>query len=1166
MEPSLQFFDVCIVCALPEEARAFLEVLHQHSEEILEDHVSSRHQYSYRSARLQNQQNEPLNLHISWLPRYGPQEMTLHLSHVLEECQPRIAIMTGICAGDARYTQLGDLVVAERTFTYDNGKFTLDEQGKTTHQHDTITYQPDANILQFLGLFDNWKPLVEALENPPSLSKHPQITCHLKAMASGNAVRADHPFDNIRVPVHGAIAIDMEGAAFGLVMSRHPLIRWLVVKGVCDYADQNKNDVYHDFAARASALYALSFIRAYVTHERLPPSPFSPSDQLRSLFPHSLSFAEMKRRYQAWLSTNTATFYIPGPSGLRLSTENAWAELNVYDKHNMEIPQNVEETLRYYHEWEQTVSLATEKGYRAKDIAGILYRVIIVGGPGSGKSTLCRKLAYELTNLEEIVLWIHLPSFAHRLQHGMNVTTALVDLTTNGWDAPFQEKEALFARADCLIADGLDECGTAIPAVAEALQRWATAHPFVRIVVTSRPIGYEATYFSDWEHYTLLPLTQDQMHFSSRKIIQSLRPDAIAAEAEITHFLQQLENNHIASLAARNPLLLNFLIQMSLEGKNLAKQRVGLYEQILTIWQTSLSPDRQWQVPQPNEPLAWHSLEIIGWLLLSAEDGQQAYSHVQLITQLSQRLAQEMEISQLQAGTIANNCLQFWHERGVLDRVQVGSQEIYTFVHMTFNEYTAGRYLARSHEREIQTWVKNTYHDPRWHEAFLLAVGCGAVGVVDTLLEIHSTAKQDTSALLLAVASLAESPIASHARSLSVIQPLIKCLTSVDPILVYTIVEQGKGFGNLASYLFIPLLQPFFVHQQIWTRLAAIDLALMSSPESVELETIEQILRYILQYPIDSIKPYEGEKKEKWSTREIRERLFQVNDGWRAQNDVIVRGSYVLVYRRPDNQTKELLQALYLSSAISLNTQGKLSDMLRDLGCREFVEHHQIFSEQSLRNWFRQSLSADQKMLEVILRVTNYPASQHPKRRKLIALATLIYALNVPKSGITEWNTLHQLGDIQSIETVIIGFMQLYKIDKKELALDTIWAQEKIQEELQSKKSYISLLELLPKIPMKFDIARDKSLHFPTEQLLYALKHSSGIIANGAGWLLIAGGERTEIETLLRKMSPEIESHQQMKEILIKIIPYLWENHAPEWLTNALYINDAKEKNKPEIS
>src|SRR5258708_6632302 len=299
MEEPPQVYDVCIICALPEEARAFLEVVQRQCEKLLEEGMSPRYHYSYRFTSLKNEKDDLLTLHISWLPRYGPQEMALHLSRILEECQPRIAIMTGICAGDARRVQLGDLVVAERTFTYDNGKFTLDD-GKKIHLHDTMTYQLDANTLQFLGLFDKWKPLVARLKRPPSRSEQRnrrKIACHIKPMASGSAVRADHPFEDVQAPVRGTVAIDMEGAACGLVMSRPPLIPWLVVKRVCEYADQDKNDVYHDYAARASALYALSFIRAYVTNERLPrldgSSPSSkagPSEVWNIPYPRNLVF------------------------------------------------------------------------------------------------------------------------------------------------------------------------------------------------------------------------------------------------------------------------------------------------------------------------------------------------------------------------------------------------------------------------------------------------------------------------------------------------------------------------------------------------------------------------------------------------------------------------------------------------------------------------------------------------------------------------------------------------------------------------------------------------------------------------------------------------------------------------------------------------------------
>lgn len=278
MEKPGQLCDVCIVCALPQEAAAFLEVVRRQCDVTFESHISPRHRHTYRFAVIKNVRGERLSLHISWLARYGPEQMTIHLSHILEEYQPRIVIMTGICAGDVQQVQLGDLVVAERTFTYDNGKFVLDD-GRRVHQHDTTTYQLNSTILQFLGLFDDWKPLVTRLKRP-SLSesrlKRRGARCHLKAMASGSAVRADHPFEDVQAPVRGTVAIDMESAALGLVMSHHPLIPWLVVKGVCDYADQDKNDVYHDYAARASALYALSFIQTYVNSELLPQSILPP--------------------------------------------------------------------------------------------------------------------------------------------------------------------------------------------------------------------------------------------------------------------------------------------------------------------------------------------------------------------------------------------------------------------------------------------------------------------------------------------------------------------------------------------------------------------------------------------------------------------------------------------------------------------------------------------------------------------------------------------------------------------------------------------------------------------------------------------------------------------------------------------------------------------------
>lgn len=88
-------------------------------------------------------------------------------------------------------------------------------------------------------------------------------------MASGMAVRADDPFPWLQQQYHRqTIALDMEAASFYAAL--RSFTHALVVKGVCDYADMKKNDTYHDYAARVSAVYLLGFLQEYVTEQTMP--------------------------------------------------------------------------------------------------------------------------------------------------------------------------------------------------------------------------------------------------------------------------------------------------------------------------------------------------------------------------------------------------------------------------------------------------------------------------------------------------------------------------------------------------------------------------------------------------------------------------------------------------------------------------------------------------------------------------------------------------------------------------------------------------------------------------------------------------------------------------------------------------------------------------------
>ncbi|MDQ2902563.1 MAG: TIR domain-containing protein [Ktedonobacteraceae bacterium] len=256
-------FDVCILCALSNEAKAFRDIVSQKCN-VSFTSGTSKQGWTYLFTTIQNDNNEPLKIMISWLPRYGPLETALLTQSLLSEFKPSFVAMTGICAGDKRKVKLGDLVIAERAFMADSGKLVIDK-GSQKREYDTYTASAARDVLQFARMFDLRKDLVDTLIPPQPV--HPEY--HIAPMASSNAVHADNPFEEVKMPVRGTVAMDMEGAAFYQAVENFPGIRSLLVKGVSDYADGDKNDNYHQYASELSALYMLSFIKAYIRTDPL---------------------------------------------------------------------------------------------------------------------------------------------------------------------------------------------------------------------------------------------------------------------------------------------------------------------------------------------------------------------------------------------------------------------------------------------------------------------------------------------------------------------------------------------------------------------------------------------------------------------------------------------------------------------------------------------------------------------------------------------------------------------------------------------------------------------------------------------------------------------------------------------------------------------------------
>src|SRR6266487_392879 len=281
MKDENRSFDICIVCALYEEARSVIDEFETRCGVSFTRAFRVLNQLEYRHTTIQNQRGECLTIFVTWLSRMGPQRAALDLAPLWHEIHPRFVAMTGVCAGDRRKVKLGDLIVATDAYHPEEGKITRGPDGQPVHFPETRTAGATTQVIQYVQGFEEWREPVcelkrQQLKRAWKATDEPE--CYVAVMATSMAVRADNPFPEWTEQHHRkTVGIDMEAAAFYTALHDFPLMHGLVVKGVSDFGDSSKTDRYRDYARRASAVYLLHFIQQYVTEETMPRRDTPPS-------------------------------------------------------------------------------------------------------------------------------------------------------------------------------------------------------------------------------------------------------------------------------------------------------------------------------------------------------------------------------------------------------------------------------------------------------------------------------------------------------------------------------------------------------------------------------------------------------------------------------------------------------------------------------------------------------------------------------------------------------------------------------------------------------------------------------------------------------------------------------------------------------------------------
>lgn len=187
-------------------------------------------------------------------------------AELLNEFQPKIVCMCGICAGIKGKVNKGDLIVAEKSWDYGNGKVIPKGEGGYYYGFSAEPNQISLSTALLKILREKCGDYLNLAVN--DWNSHHQVHHNTKlrigALPSGAAVVQDENLINsIVLPQHRkCLGIDMETyAVYYACHNSKNNPYYLSMKAVVDFADSAKDDQYHEYCSYISARTLYFFIK-----------------------------------------------------------------------------------------------------------------------------------------------------------------------------------------------------------------------------------------------------------------------------------------------------------------------------------------------------------------------------------------------------------------------------------------------------------------------------------------------------------------------------------------------------------------------------------------------------------------------------------------------------------------------------------------------------------------------------------------------------------------------------------------------------------------------------------------------------------------------------------------------------------------------------------------
>lgn len=250
--------DVAFITALPLERDAILRRLD--AWEVIQETFEPL--TYYRGHISIPETSERYEVVLVLLLGMGNQDAAISTVKVLKRWRPATVLLVGIAGGVREKVVLGDVVIADFVYSYEHARLM-----PGNHQRRALHFATDRLLYGRALAYEasEWRKEVTLTRPDASQGNLPLPQAHFGAIGSGEKVIADaEVLARLREECPQIIAVAMEGAGVARAAAQLPHSpAFLEIRGISDYADEQKNDRWQPFAAETASAFAIGLLRSF---------------------------------------------------------------------------------------------------------------------------------------------------------------------------------------------------------------------------------------------------------------------------------------------------------------------------------------------------------------------------------------------------------------------------------------------------------------------------------------------------------------------------------------------------------------------------------------------------------------------------------------------------------------------------------------------------------------------------------------------------------------------------------------------------------------------------------------------------------------------------------------------------------------------------------------